>query len=40
MESRRIEGFNSKIKVLKRLCYEMTNLKHFFQRLYLDLEGY
>jgi transposase len=35
-----VEGFNNKIKVLKRRCYGMTNLKHFFQRLYLDLEGY
>lgn len=35
-----VEGFNSKIKVLKRRCYGITNLKHLFQRLYLDLEGY
>jgi transposase len=35
-----VEGFNNKVKVLKRRCYGMTNLKHFFQRLYLDLEGY
>lgn len=35
-----VEGFNNKVKVLKRRCYGITNLKHFFQRLYLDLEGY
>jgi len=35
-----VEGFKNKVKVLKRRCYGMTNLKHFFQRLYLDLEGY
>lgn len=35
-----IEGFNNKVKVLKRRCYGITNLKHLFQRLYLDLEGY
>jgi len=35
-----VEGFNNKIKVLKRPSYGMTNLKHLFQRIYLDLEGY
>jgi transposase len=35
-----VEGFNNKVKVLKRRCYGLTNLKHLFQRLYLDLEGY
>jgi transposase len=35
-----VEGFNNKVKVLKRCCYGVTNLKHFFQRLYLDLESY
>jgi len=35
-----VEGFNNKIKVLKRRSYGMTNLKHLFQRIYLDLEGY
>jgi transposase len=35
-----VEGFNNKVKVLKRRCYGMTNLRHLFQRLYLDLEGY
>ncbi|MBL8208445.1 MAG: transposase [Blastocatellia bacterium] len=35
-----VEGFNNKVKVIKRRCYGMTNLTHLFQRLYLDLEGY
>jgi transposase len=35
-----VEGFNSKVKVLKRRCYGITNLTHLFQRLFLDLEGY
>lgn len=35
-----VEGFNNKLKVLKRRCYGLTNLTHLFQRIYLDLEGY
>lgn len=35
-----VEGFNNKLKVLKRRCYGIFNLKHLFQRIYLDLEGY
>jgi transposase len=35
-----VEGFNNKVKVLKRRCYGIFNLKHLFQRLYLDLHGY
>lgn len=35
-----VEGFNNKVKVLKRRCYGITNITHLFQRLYLDLEGY
>ena len=35
-----VEGFNNRIKVLKRRCYGLYNLKHIFQRIYLDLEGY
>jgi transposase len=35
-----VEGFHNKVKVLKQRCYGVTNRKHFFQRLYLDLEGY
>ena len=35
-----LEGFNNKVKVLKRRCYGIFNLKHLFQRIYLDLHGY
>lgn len=35
-----VEGFNNKVKVLKRRCYGITNVTHLFQRLFLDLEGY
>jgi transposase len=35
-----VEGVNNKIKVMKRRCYGITNLKHFYQRLILDFSGY
>lgn len=35
-----VEGFNNKVKVLKRRCYGIFNLRHLFQRIFLDLEGY
>lgn len=35
-----VEGFNNKVKVMKRRCYGIYNIKHFFQRLFLDLSGY
>ena len=35
-----VEGFNNKIKVLKRRCYGLINLTHLYQRIFLDLEGY
>jgi len=35
-----IEGFNNKLKVLKRRCYGIFNLTHLFQRIFLDLHGY
>lgn len=35
-----VEGLNNKLKVLKRRCYGMTNLKHLYQRGCLDLNGY
>ncbi len=35
-----VEGFNNKLKVMKRRCYGIFNVKHFFQRLFLDLSGY
>ena len=34
------EGLNNKVKVLKRRCYGIYNLKHLFQRIFLDLNGY
>lgn len=35
-----VEGFNNKVKVLKRRCYGILNVGHIFQRLFLDLDGY
>lgn len=35
-----VEGFNNKLKILKRRCYGIFHLKHLFQRIYLDLHGY
>lgn len=35
-----VEGFNHKIKVIKRRCYGIFNVGHLFQRIFLDLEGY
>jgi transposase len=35
-----VEGLNKKLKALKRRCSGIYNLKHLFQRIYLDLEGY
>jgi transposase len=35
-----VEGFNNKLKVLKRRCYGIFNLSNLFRRIYLDLEGY
>ena len=35
-----VEGLNNKIKVLKRRCYGITNIKNLFQRLHLDISGY
>jgi transposase len=35
-----VEGLNNKLKVLKRRCYGLFNLKHLFKRIFLDLEGY
>ena len=35
-----VEGFNNKVKVLKRRCYGLLNVAHIFQRLFLDTEGY
>ena len=35
-----VEGINNKLKVIKRRCYGILNPKHFFQRIFLDLQGY
>lgn len=35
-----VEGFNNKLKVIKRRCYGMLNVTHLFQRIQLDLYGY
>jgi transposase len=35
-----VEGFNNRVKVLKRRCYGIFNLQHLFQRIYLDLHAY
>lgn len=35
-----VEGFNNKVKVLKRRCYGIFNIKHLFQRIFLDFSGY
>jgi len=35
-----VEGINNKVKVLKRRCYGIFNVKHLFQRLHLDISGY
>jgi transposase len=32
-----VEGLNNKVKVLKRRCYGIFNLKYLFQRLHLDI---
>lgn len=35
-----IEGLNNKLKVVKRRCYGILRIDRFFQRAFLDLEGY
>jgi transposase len=35
-----VEGFNNKIKTIKRRCYGLTHVAHLFQRIYLDLQGF
>jgi transposase len=34
-----VEGFNNRVKVLKRRCYGLFNVGRLFQRLTLDLHG-
>ena len=35
-----VEGFNNKIKVIKRRCYGIFNPENLFQRIVIDLAGY
>ncbi len=35
-----VEGFNNRVKVLKRRCYGIFNVDHLFQRLTLDTHDY
>jgi transposase len=35
-----VEGFNNRVKVLKRRCYGIFDVKRLFQRLTLDIHGY
>ena len=35
-----VEGFNNKIKVIKRRCYGVFDENSLFRRIFLDTEGY
>jgi len=35
-----VEGFNNKIKVIKRRCYGIFDIENLFQRISIDLRGY
>ena len=35
-----VEGFNNRVKVLKRRCYGIFDIERLFQRIALDLNGY
>ncbi len=35
-----VEGLNNKIRVIKRRCYGIFNIRHLFQRIFPDSEGY
>ena len=35
-----VEGFNNKIKVIKRRCYGISDANSLFRRIFLDTEGY
>ena len=35
-----VEGFNNKLKVIKRRCYGILNVTHLFQRIQMDLYGH
>ncbi len=32
-----VEGFNNKINVIRRRCYSIINVRHLFQRIFLDI---
>lgn len=34
-----VEGFNNKVKVLKRRCYGLANPTRLFQRLIIETKG-
>jgi transposase len=34
------EGLNNRIKVIKRRCYGIFDVRHLFQRIFIDPEGY
>ncbi len=38
--NRQTDGFNDRIKVIKRSCYGILNVKHLFQRIHLNRGGY
>jgi len=35
-----VEGFNNKIKVIKRRCYGIYNIENLFKRIQIDCAGY
>ena len=35
-----VEGFNNRVKVLKRRCYGIFDVDQLFQRLTLDTKGF
>ncbi len=35
-----VEGLNNRIRVIKRRCYGIFNVRHLFQRIFIDIEGY
>ena len=35
-----VEGLNNKIRVIKRRCYGIFNIRNLFQRIYIDMAGY
>ena len=35
-----VEGFNNRVKILKRRCYGIFDVKQIFQRLTLDTKGF